>query len=353
MKPLRFAPMIRVSTERQDKQGESLLTQKTQIKQHVKFMKGVIPGYCWKYVGQEHSTPDYERNLLDQLLEDSEKDLFDAVIVADSSRWSRDNLKNEIGLRTLRDNRIRFFASTTDYDLNENTQFMHLQMAAIINEFLAKEQAKKSVDNRHHRSQRGIPAVGPMPYARKFNKKTNKWELDEEKANQIREVAKKYLSGEDTLINLAKSLQMSYQNLSKILTKRCGNKWTVQFKGKEPVTYTIPRILSNDMIRQVKDRLEFKRTNNRTDIKNKYLLSGFIRCEKCGSTLTGQTQYSKKAIHKYYQHQSRTIVDCTAFSSIPAEKIERALFLTIFENIVDVPSFEKAIAESLPDREFA
>ena len=40
---LRFAPFIRVSTEQQERMGESLRTQKKRIIQNVKSLGGVIP----------------------------------------------------------------------------------------------------------------------------------------------------------------------------------------------------------------------------------------------------------------------------------------------------------------------
>jgi DNA invertase Pin-like site-specific DNA recombinase len=60
-------------------------------------MGGIIPEYCWQYTGQEHATVGYERDKLNKLLQDSGKGIFDAVIVCDPSRWSRDN-KNKEGL---------------------------------------------------------------------------------------------------------------------------------------------------------------------------------------------------------------------------------------------------------------
>lgn len=113
----------------------------------------------------------------------------------------------------------------------------------------------------------------------------------------------------------------------------------------------IPQILPDDIIKRVHDRLAFNAINNRTDVKRKkrYLLSGFIFCEKCMRALVGQTQGEKV----YYRHSNR--IDDTKcvprpFNQINGKKIEEAVFLTIFENIEDVPSFEAAIAESLPDQ---
>jgi DNA invertase Pin-like site-specific DNA recombinase len=81
---LRFAPLVRVSTERQKKRGESLALQKSNIEAAVKEMGGTI--VSWDYSGQEHSTPESERKILDQLLEDAAKNKFDAIIIKQKSR---------------------------------------------------------------------------------------------------------------------------------------------------------------------------------------------------------------------------------------------------------------------------
>jgi len=97
MNEIRFSPLIRVSTETQVRQEESLQTQKKQIEQAVKSLNAKVS--TWAYCGQEHATPTQERKKLDKILVDASKDLFDAVIVADTSRWSKDNLKSSYGLQ--------------------------------------------------------------------------------------------------------------------------------------------------------------------------------------------------------------------------------------------------------------
>jgi DNA invertase Pin-like site-specific DNA recombinase len=187
-----------VSTEKQKKKGESFDTQKTQITQFVemldKTIQGgtVIPEHCWQYCGQEHATPDHERALLDKLLADSGKNLFDAVICCDATRWSRDNLKSKTGLEILRKNRIRFFIGTMEYDLFKPEHILFLGMSAEIGEYHARSQSEKSNANRIARAERGIPTSGKLPYGRAFNKKTLKWEPnDEEEAKRIKEEAGK------------------------------------------------------------------------------------------------------------------------------------------------------------------
>ena len=48
-KGLRFAPIIRVSTEKAEKRGESLQVQKDTIIHIIETLEGTIPDYCWKY----------------------------------------------------------------------------------------------------------------------------------------------------------------------------------------------------------------------------------------------------------------------------------------------------------------
>ena len=60
-KGLRFCPIVRVSTEKQERKGRSLKTQKTEIKHYVKILEGNINPDCWKYSCQEHAMGIEER----------------------------------------------------------------------------------------------------------------------------------------------------------------------------------------------------------------------------------------------------------------------------------------------------
>lgn len=347
MGKLRFAPIIRVSTERQEQKGESLKTQTSHIKDYVTNMGGVIPEHCWKYKGQEHATPGFEHTRLMQLLEDSGKNLFDAVIVDDNSRWSRDNQSSKVGLEVLRKNGIRFFVGRTEMDLFNPEHCLILGMTAEMNEFFAKMQAKKSNDNRIHKAHRGIPTAGTMPYGRHYDKKTGKWTKDIEAVDNLKDVAERYLKGE-AMLEIARSLHVTKSTLIARL-RNSGETWTVRFKDHEPIIHKVPRLLPDDLIAQVIDRLEFKRRNNRTDIVNKYLLSGFLRCDECNGLLTGVTQINYNKPYSYYKHVSKTTSSCKSRPHLRCSPIDHAVFETILENVIDVPSFERAIAKSLPD----
>jgi site-specific DNA recombinase len=347
---MKFAPLIRVSTEGQASKGESLRTQTEQIKQYVKSLGGEIPDNCWQYAGQEHATPEYERQLLEKLLRDSANGKFDAVIVADTSRWSRDNQKSKEGLNILRNNGIRFFVGTMEYDLFNPEHTFILGMSAEIGEFQSRQQSLKSIINRINRAKRNIPTSGKLPYGRTYDKKTGQWGLDPEKVQIIKTAAKRYLDGMP-LPEVGKLAGMNFTNLWKILNHRSGPEWEIQFRNKklnidETVILTIPRLLDDKTIQAIKEKAQANKTYTHGVIKYRYLLSRMIFCQKCGYTLLGQTN---KNGNKYYRHPRYRKHPCEFKNWVPADKIGNAVLTVIFKMFGDRDRIEQAIRKATPD----
>jgi len=347
---IRFAPLIRVSTEGQEKQGESLRTQKTQIESYVKSLGGVIPDNCWKYSGQEHATPEQERAKLSKLLEDSAKGNFDAVIVCDASRWSRDNLKSKQGLQILRDNGIKFFVGPMEYDLFNPEQTLFLSLAVEINEYQANQQALKSIINRIERAKRGEPTSGNLPYGRTFDKEIKKWGIDADKKKNIEWAAQQYLSGK-SIVEIAKALAMNYSNLWKILNERSGTQWECRFRNPkvrvdETVVMEIPRLLPEETIQAIKQQGAANKTYEAGVIKYRYLLNRMIFCKHCGFALMAQTNANGK---QYYRHPSNRRNQCTVKNWVPAEPLGKAVLLNILQMFGDQEAIEQAIRKATPD----
>jgi DNA invertase Pin-like site-specific DNA recombinase len=349
-KKLRVAPLIRVSTEKQATQGESLQTQRQQIELAVSQIGGVIPEYCLnRYAGQEHGTRDYERKMMDQLLEDSGKDLFDAVMVADESRWSRDNEKSKKGLRLLEGNKIRFFVLSKEYHLKMGEDRFLLGLYAEINELDAYKRNKISLKNRIERARRNIPVVGKLPFGRTYDKNNNKWGIDKKKQRMIQRAAKKYLDGE-SLSAIAEREGINHSSLHKTLTKRSGSIWIQSFKSEklgidEKIETEIPRLLDEKTIKKIQDRAQANKTYQHGHIKHKYLLSRMIFCGECGLTLDGQTNQRGK---QYYRHRLRNKSGCKVGAYLPAPLIEQAVLIHLFATFGDEASLEKAVRNVIP-----
>ena len=349
---LRFAPIIRVSTEGQAQAGESLRTQRSQIEQYVANLEGTIPDHCWQYTGQEHATPNQERKKLDRLLADSGKGLFDAVIVCDASRWSRDNLKSKTGLEIFRKNGIRFFVGSMEYDLFNPEHSFYLGMSAEIGELQARQQSLKSITNRIHRAKRGLPTSGKLPWGRTWDKEKQQWGIDPEKQKIIQQAAERYLAGE-SIVHIAASFGMNFSNLWKILNHRSGDRWIQTFKAEnlnidETVEITIPRLLPEATIRAIHEKGRANRTYTHGSVKHQYLLSRMIFCAKCGYALFGQTNHNGK---RYYRHPKHRKKDCHLKKWLPANLIENSVLIHLVRTLGDPEQIQKAIEKANPDLE--
>jgi len=362
-KKLRFAPIIRVSTELQERQGESLRAQTTQIKRAVEQLGGTIPDHCWQYSGQEHATASYERAKLNKLLEDCKKDLFDAVIVVDPSRWSRDNIKSEIGLNILRDADIRFFVGAMEYNLRDPQHRLYLGLNAAMNQFQASNMSKNSLLSKIERAKRGIPSIGKLPYGRTFDREALKrgadpadcWGLDDDKVKIIKVAAKRYLAGEG-FEKLALAFGINEKTLYTTLTKRAGTEWEINFTSEkmgidETVVLKVPRLLDEKTIKAIHEQVRKNIKSVRGHRKNQYLLSGYIFCSHCGYSLN---VYSNRFRTRYYIHRYNVIRDgkCPRLKKnihIPANELENSVLIALVQTFGDPEKIEKAIQKTTPD----
>ena len=346
---LRFAPLIRVSTESQERRGQSLQVQKETLTKAVETLQGVIPDDCWEYSGQEHATSDYERKKFTKLLNDCSIDKFDAIIVYDPSRWSRDNRRSKEGLEILKTSGIRFFVGTTEYNLFDPQASLFLGMSTEMNEYFALEQSRKSILSRIDRAKKNRPTGGKLPFGRTFNKTTGEWGIDEQKRRDIVWAANQYLEGEP-LEKLAKTLGVNHSNLWKVLNHRSGTEWELKFQDKklridETVTLSIPALLPQETIDAIHQKAEFNKKFDRAAIKNKYLLSRLVICSECGLSWFGQASNTKR---RYYRH-SRYNRTCRQIKkAIPADILEEAVLFQIYSLFGDKEKLKQSILDATP-----
>ena len=310
----------------------------------------------WRYSGQEHSTPTYERKRLDALLKDAVQSRFDAIIVCDASRWSRDNGKSKQGLEILRQAGIRFYAGQTEYNLFRPADTLFLGMAAEINEFTALEQQRKSLLNRIARAKRGIPTSGKMPYGRVFDKSTEKWSIDKEKQAKIQWAAEQYLAG-GSLPKLAAALNMAHVSLHETLTKRCGDTWPVRYRSErlaidETVEMKIPRLLPQATIDAIIDQTQAQKCYFKGTKRHQYLLTRYTFCGECGHTFYGQTNPNGQRF-RYYRHPRKQKAPCSLGKAfwVRAHELEPVVMLRLFALAGDKEGLEAAMARAIPDSE--
>jgi DNA invertase Pin-like site-specific DNA recombinase len=351
---LRFAALTRVSTEKQERRGESLATQRAGIERDVARMGGSVVEW---YSGQEHATPGWEREQLDRLLADAARGRFDAVIVAYLDRWSRDNAQNKEGLNVFRRHGVRFYVSTMEMNLYDPQHRFVLGMNSEVGEMMAMQQSKKSLESRINRASRGWPAVGELPYGRTFDRKTERWNIDPAKQALVQEAARRYLAGEKVQV-IASLVGMNATQLHRTLMHCCGGEWRQSFNSDKlnirGTFYTpVPALLDDDTIRAIQERAGANRTYAHGRLRKggrafrAYLLGRVIFCGDCGLALSGQAVRDK---FLYY----RTSAGCHCrgrTSWVPASLIEAAVIEDLFQLFGNAERVRRAVEAATPDPE--
>ena len=348
-KTLRFAALIRVSTDQQKKQGQSLKTQTKQVIQAVEQLGGEITHW---YKGQQHATAGHEHQLVNEMLAAARKKRkpFGALMVADPTRWSRENAASEKGLDELRGNGIRFFALMQEFDLHDPMfRFMLAQYTAF-GALQAGMQKQKSMLNKIERAKEGNPTVGSLPFGREYDRETGAWRVDEKQRAKIVDAAERYLKGE-SIADLATECGVDATTLHNVLRNRAGTQWPQTFRADDlnidaTVVTTVPRLLPEKTIKAVGKKMDKNRTHVRGKNIHKYLLAGHVLCDVCGRALSPQlsngTRYYRPAV----------ACDCP-IGHVRADDLEAVVIRQLFETLSNPKAVEAAIAAARPDREKA
>lgn len=349
---IRAAGYVRVSSKEQV-DGQSLTTQRDSIKtflaQHSYELTEIYADE-----GISGGTVK-DRPALLRLLRDAELGKFSILVIHRLSRFGRNAREILENHDLLSKKGIELKSISEGIDFGSRYGKAMLGMLSVIAE-LERDIIKETLlENRIASAQHGTPTSGSLPFGRTFDKENNQWLLDETVAKYLQWAAQEYISGQKLTTITEQFNNLSPQKLTLarllfVLKNRCGDKWEMKFDNESPITLTVPRILSDETIELIHQQASINHRVNRTDISDPYLLSGFLKCDKCGAGIVGQTQIYKgkrQSAYRYYVHQKRNN-NCTSFS-VMVEKLDEAVMRTIFENFVDVPSFEKAISDSLPD----
>jgi site-specific DNA recombinase len=351
---LRFASLIRVSTDRQAKQGQSLITQRDGNARDVERLGGSIVAH---YGGQEHATPGHERRELDRLIADVDSGIFDAVIVAYADRWSRDNRKSKQGTDAFLAAGIRFFIGTMELDLTNPAHLFILGINAEVNEFVAAQQVKKTLESKMSRAKSGLPACGRLPYGRTYSKQVG-WGLDPDKHALIKEAARRYLAGE-MLTHIADSMGWFLSHLYKVLFLRAGSVWVQEFRSKklgivERVETAVPPLLDDATIQAIKDRAQANQTVLRGSVRHKHLLANVLICGTCGSTLFGTRNSKGVRVYRHYPRRKLAMWrrSCGEIGMhIKADALEESVMRSLFSLFGNAARVQQAVENAIPDKQ--
>lgn len=344
---LRFAILARVSTEGQEKEGTSLEVQQKTLSKCVEMLNGTV---VREYIGQESAMGVKERPIFDDLLADCSRNLFDAVMMYDLSRWSRSPEKSRYGLAILKKNGIRLFIQNTEYNLSNPETDLIVGILNEINSFTVNLQTRKAMLSKIELARRGwaitIPPHGRRP-VHSDKSKPCEWEVIPEDKRQAEHIYQLYVEENLGLDRVANELGLTKAHTRNILLKYSGDEWIqkVRYEGRnEEIVVKVPPLLTPEQIEKAK----FKARSNKqfNSRKYEYLLGGRVKCGVCKMTFVGMSAFDKTRIRRYYTH-SRHFRTEICIKNIGVEIVETAALRAISDLFSSTKNLRLAIENAI------
>lgn len=340
---LRVAGYCRTSSEGQ-RDNTSIASQKADILRYAASRGWTVVRW---YVDECKSGAKIEgRDEFQRMMREAASGDFDVVVVYDLSRFGRDGADIIESSRTLqRDHGVELVDTCGMFDSSDDNRIVSNYVGAGMAEAMRRQILKNTHKGRIGRAREGKPWSAHRPIGRDYDRATGRWDVTE-KGRAIAEALRRYVQGE-SLTDLCSELGLGdRKRISEwVANGQLAGTYVASFESlghRESVPIpAIPPVVEPELLAQVRARLSHNRTFNRTDATDKYVLSGFIRCECCGKALTGQTLHGRV----YYRHRATS--DCS-LTSVRGDAVEPGVLDYLYRRFLDAPAFDAAVAKAMP-----
>ncbi len=276
---------MRMST---DKQENSIDSQRDSLTRYAKAHHYSIIG---EYIDEGISGRQAKRRpAFLQMIDDSEKEMFSAILVYDSSRFAR-NLEESIVYKSaLKKSGIQLI-SITEPTLDEDTDLLSNAMLGAINEMYSRKLSKSVKRGMTYQAQQGYH-VTPAPFG--YSNDNGILKIVENEATIVCRIFDMFIN-RPSYHGIAVSLNMES------IPKRSGKNWSsadikrmlscqayigyieydgLSYQGKHEA------LIDMNTYEKVQELIS-KKPNHRTRPEStyKHWLSGLMRCAKCGSRM--------------------------------------------------------------------
>jgi site-specific DNA recombinase len=305
---MRIAAYVRVSTDEQVQEGYSIDAQRDRLINYCRSQDD------WEiiewYPEEGESAKDLDRPELQRLLQDSQKGLFDVVLVYRLDRLTRSVMDLYKLLEMFEKYGVKFKSATELYDTTTAMGKLFITLVAALAEWELNNLRERVRFGMEQLVREGKWHGGPVPVGFTWDGTT--MHIVEEEARAMRELRRLYMSGEGFGSTAKKLNAMGYSNR--------GNSWSAQsvwyildnpiYAGK--IRYGGKKKNGKYASRKKEERVEViwsdsgfptiysweeyeehtarmkKRQFYGHSKKREYWFSGVIRCARCGSTMIGR-----------------------------------------------------------------
>lgn len=272
------------------------------------------------YIDEAKSGTNMDRPGFQRLLADAQKGKFEAVVVYDISRGSRDvgdwfmfrKQMSDLGIKVLS-------ATNTLGDMDDPNAFLQELLSVGLGQHMVLQSRQKSIAGKRIRAERGLHCGGIAPLG--YDIVDGKYVINPREAAVVRMIFERYAAGdtyadiisriEQTGVRGKNGRRIEANTLHFILKNERYTGKYIWFDREERhmhkhvgrdnenkiiIENAIPRIVPQDIWEIVRLRMDHnKRMGYGAGRKDghTYLLSGLVRCGECGSACSGVTTVSK------------------------------------------------------------
>ena len=319
-----------------------------------------ITDYCTKngysivrtYTDEAKSATTDDRPQFQQMIKDSTTGLFDAVIVHKLDRFSRDRYDSAFYKRELKKNKVSLVSVLENLDDSPESIILESVlegMAEYYSANLSREVMKGMKETAYQCKHTG--GIAPLGYDVAPDKTYIINEFESETVRIIFDMAYRGESYQTIIDKLEKEGRksklgklFSKTSLNSILRneKYCGvyifNKTGQKIRGKRNVYQKneneiiriedgMPAIISKEIFTAINNKMDNSSQSDKAAkraTRRIYLLTGKIKCGKCGETMRGNTRYCGRSKNEYvtYDCQGRRLKKGCSAKSINAKLIE-------------------------------
>ncbi|WP_121605291.1 recombinase family protein [Virgibacillus sp. Bac332] len=325
-----IAAYARVSTEEQSKKGYSLRNQIEECRIKAKTSEIV------EYVDDGYSGEFLERPALTKLREDVKENRISKVYCYDPDRLSRKLMNALIIDDEFRSKGVDIVYINGEYaDSPEGKLFYSLRGA--ISEFEKAKITERMSSGRKRKAQEGKIVKNHQMYGYNYDKEKAMYTINEHEASVVQTIFHRFTVEQIGMNSIAKELTSKgiktktgkdvwhrqvvrqilmnesytgeyYQNkwntegmIKNKYTDNPDNKVRMKKRDKsEWIPINIPKIIEREQYEEAAELLKQSRRRYAKASVNQYLLSGLVRCQKCGNTMVGtKTKWWGKPLFIY------------------------------------------------------
>ena len=359
---MKLAAYIRVSTNRQASENDSIDGQKVYIEKWARAQNHTIVKY---YIEDGHSAFKGTRPVFDQMLNDIQEGdvIYSGLVVYSLSRFARNEQTRLLSNSVLDKLGIAFFSASESFPEDQDLAHLVKSLLGTVNEHQSRQNSKVVSDRKSEAVEKGYFVGGRAPFGYRTeqapgtDKNKKILVINQENAEFVREIFRLSLEGMygspwgikqiSTHLNQSgapsNGVCWTSTSIHRLLTdpiyiarREYSREARKKLKDYKPIYYNNPPIVDDLTFHRVQSGLKERDLpeKKKRALRSKSLLTGILKCGKCKTNMVIAT--GKGGQYSYYKcygqvKKNINICDCPR---IPQQKLEDKVVSVIMESVI-------------------